>query len=93
MAKECVDAIESLSPPPTGNVEIWDARLTLGPEMGLIGGIEPVHFLNLALPELRAYVEELIERMGVHRYILANSDSCPPGVTVEKFRMVSGMVR
>ena len=61
--------------------------------MGLIGGIEPVHFLNLALPELRAYVEELIERMGVHRYILANSDSCPPGVTVEKFRMVSEMVR
>ena len=93
MAKECVDAIESLSPPPTGNVEIWDARQALGPEMGLIGGIEPVHFLNLALPELRVYVEELIERMGVHRYILANSDSCPPGVTVEKFRMVSEMVR
>jgi uroporphyrinogen-III decarboxylase len=93
MAKECVDAIESLSPPPTGNVEIWDARQTLGPEMGLIGGIEPVHFLNLDLPQLRAYVADLIERMGTHRYILANSDSCPPGVTVEKFYLVSEMVR
>ena len=90
---ECVDAIESLSPPPTGNVEIWDAHQSLGLKMGLIGGIEPVHFLNLALPELRAYVEELIERMGIHRFILANSDSCPPGVTVDKFRMVSEMVR
>jgi uroporphyrinogen-III decarboxylase len=93
MAKEGVDAIESLSPPPTGNIEIWDARQALGPEMGLIGGIEPVHFLNLDLPQLRAYVADLIERMGTHRYILANSDSCPPGVTVEKFYLVSEMVR
>lgn len=67
MAKERVDAIESLSPPPTGNMEIWDARQALGPEMGLIGGIEPVNFLNLDLPHLRAYVENLIDRMGAHR--------------------------
>jgi len=93
MAKECVDAIESLSPPPTGNVEIWDARKIMGQDMGLIGGIEPVNFLNLELPELRRYVEDLVERMGAHRYILANSDSCPPGVALEKFRMVSEMVR
>lgn len=93
MAKERVDAIESLSPPPTGNVEIWDARQALGPEMGLIGGIEPVNFLNLDLPHLRAYVENLIDRMGAHRYILANSDSCPPGVALEKFILVSEMVR
>jgi uroporphyrinogen-III decarboxylase len=93
MAKEHVDAIESLSPPPTGNVEIWDARQTLGPEMGLIGGIEPVNFLNLDLPHLCAYVENLIDHMGAHRYILANSDSCPPGVALEKFILVSEMVR
>ena len=93
MAIESVDAIESLSPPPTGNVEIWDARQVMGPEMGLIGGIEPVNFLNLDLPQLRAYVENLIERMGSHRYILANSDSCPPGVAIEKFLLVSKMVR
>ena len=93
MAKESVDAIESLSPPPTGNVEIWDARKIMGPEMGLIGGIEPVNFLNLDLPQLRDYVDNLIEHMDSHRYILANSDSCPPGVALEKFRMVSEMVR
>jgi uroporphyrinogen-III decarboxylase len=93
MAKERVDAIESLSPPPTVNVEIWDARQALGPEMGLIGGIEPVNFLNLDLPHLRAYVENLIDRMGAHRYILANSDNPPPGVALEKFILVSEMVR
>ncbi len=93
MAKEAVDAIESLSPPPTGNVEMWEARQTMGPEMGLIGGIEPVNFLQLDLIQLRADVENLIDRMGTHRYILANSDSCPPGVAIEKFRMVTEMVR
>jgi uroporphyrinogen-III decarboxylase len=92
MAKESVDAIESLSPPPTGNVEIWDARQVMGPEMGLIGGIEPINFLNLDLPQLRVYVENLIERMGSHHYILANSDSCPPGVALEKFMLVSEIV-
>lgn len=92
MAKESVDAIESLSPPPTGNIEIWDARQVMGPEMGLIGGIEPINFLNLDLPQLRVYVENLIERMGFHHYILANSDSCPPGVALEKFMLVSEIV-
>ena len=61
--------------------------------MSLIGGIEPVHFLTLEMDELRAYVEELLDRINPHRYILANSDNCPPGVTVEKFRLVTEMVR
>ena len=93
MAKECVDAIESLSPPPTGNIEIWEARAVMGADMGLIGGIEPVNFVNLDLSDLRTYVENLIMRMGTHRFILANSDSCPPGVSIEKIHLVSEMVR
>jgi uroporphyrinogen-III decarboxylase len=93
MAAECVDAIESVSSPPTGNVTMWEAREVLGPEMGLIGGIEPVNFLNLDLDGLRVYVDELLDRLPAHRYILANSDSCPPGVSVEKFRLVSEMVK
>jgi len=31
--------------------------------------------------------------MGTHRFILANSDSCPPGVSIEKIHLVSEMVR
>jgi hypothetical protein len=52
-----------------------------------------VNFLNLDLPHLRAYVENLIDRMGAHRYILANSDNCPPVIALEKFILVSEMVR
>ncbi len=93
MAAEGVDSIESLSPPPTGNVEIWDAQAVLGRDTGLVGGIEPVMFLTLSLAELRAYVQNLLDRMDPHGYILANSDSCPPGVSLEKFRLVTEMVR
>ena len=93
IAEEGVDAVESLSPPPTGNVEIWDAQAVLGQKTGLIGGIEPVHFLNLNLLGLRVYIEELLERMDHRRWILANSDSCPPGVTQEKFRLVTEIIR
>jgi uroporphyrinogen-III decarboxylase len=71
---------------------MWEAREVLGPEMGLIGGIEPVNFLNLDLEGLRVYVDELLDRLPHHRYILANSDSCPPGVSVEKFKLVTEMV-
>jgi uroporphyrinogen-III decarboxylase len=93
MAEEEVDVIESISPPPTGNVEIWEAQEVLGPRVGIVGGIEPTHFLNLKLDALREYVEELLDRVNPHHYILANSDSCPPGVAVEKFRLVTEIVR
>ncbi len=93
MAAEDVDSVESLSPPPTGNIEIWEAQAVLGRDTGLVGGIEPVMFLTLSLAELRAYVQNLLDRMDPHGYILANSDSCPPGVSLEKFRLVTEMVR
>jgi uroporphyrinogen-III decarboxylase len=93
MAGEVIDAVESLSPPPTGNVEVWEAQEILGPQVGIIGGIEPVHFLTLDLDELRDYVETLLHRVKSEGYILANSDSCPPGVSVEKFHLVTQLVR
>jgi len=70
MADEEIDVVESLSPPPTGNVEIWED-----------------------MDGLRSYVERLLERVNPRHYVLANSDSCPPGVSVEKFRLVTQIVQ
>jgi uroporphyrinogen-III decarboxylase len=94
MAEEEIDVVESLSPPPTGNVEVWEAQEVLLPKgVGVIGGIEPTHFLNLSLDELRDYVEKLLDRVDPSHFVLANSDSCPPGVSVEKFRLVTEIVK
>ena len=48
-----VFAIESISPPPTGDLSIKDARALVGDSMGIIGGIEPTRFLDLHGDDLR----------------------------------------
>lgn len=93
MAATGIDCIESISPPPTGDIELWDAFKLLPDEICLIGGIEPTVFLNSGFDELRIYTENLINRVEGKRFILANSDSCPPGVSIEKFKLVSDIVR
>lgn len=88
-----VFAIESISPPPTGNLTIKDARAMVGDTMGIIGGIEPTQFLNLSEKELGPYVEKVIDDAQGGGFLLANSDSCPPGVTIEKFKLVADVAR
>lgn len=88
-----VFAIESISPPPTGNLTIKDARALVGGSMGIIGGIEPTQFLKLPLSALGPYTESVIADAQGGPFVLANSDSCPPGVTLEKFRRVADVAR
>ena len=97
-----IDMIESISPPPTGDIELWDAYDILktsgknNPPIGLIGGIEPVMLLTLSENDLLIYTQKLIANMksaGCNRYILANSDSCPIGVDEKKFRLISELVK
>ncbi len=85
--------IESIPSPPTGNVSLKQARDMVGSDFCIIGGIEPVMFLNLTMEELEPYVEQAITDGSGGPFVLANSDSCPPGVTVEKFKLVSDIAK
>lgn len=93
MAASGICAVESLSPPPTGNLALAEARAMLGSHTGIIGGIEPVAFLQTPLAALPAYVEQVIADGAGGPFVLANSDSCPPGVTIEKFVRIGQLVR
>lgn len=93
MANTEVDMIESISPPPTGNIELWEARQMIPENIGLAGGIEPTILLNSSMEELEEYVLDLLKKMGTNRFILANSDSCPPGVMKEKFNLITDIVK
>lgn len=86
-------AVESISPPPTGNITIQEARRITGSDFGIIGGIEPTQFLNLSEKDLPAYVESVIAEAQGGPFVLANSDSCPPGVTLEKFKLVAAIAK
>ena len=88
MAGSGIDAIESISPPATGDIQVWEARAALPESIALIGGIEAVHFESLSMDELKPYVQRLIDELSGSRYILANSDSLPPGVSHEKMAMI-----
>lgn len=88
-----VCAVESLSPVPTGNVTLKEARNALDPKIGIIGGIEPTELLNRSLKDLKPYVEQTIADGSAGPFVLANSDSCPPGVTIEKFKLISEIVQ
>jgi uroporphyrinogen-III decarboxylase len=88
-----VAGVESISPPPTGNVDIGGARALLGDNVAIIGGIEPTEFLHRSPDELEPYVEQTIAAARGGPFVLANSDSCPPGVTVEKFKRVAEIAR
>lgn len=88
-----VYAVESLSPPPTGNLTLVEARSLVGADLGIIGGIEPTRLLDLDQDDLPAYVEQVcLDGVG-GPFVLANADSCPPGVTPEKFAHICACVR
>lgn len=93
MAKTGIDMIESISPPPTGDIYTYEAREMLPEHIGLIGGIEPTVLLNYNISDLADYVADVIMKTGTRKFILGNSDSCPPGVEIDKFRMISGLVK
>lgn len=89
-----IDAIESITPVPTGNIEMKEAKNMLeGSGISLIGGIDPVFFTTSKMDELEEYITHLLKDMGSKGFVLANSDSCPPDVEEEKFRMISRIVR
>ena len=93
MKQHGAHGIESISPPPTGNISIKAARAQVGDDFCIIGGIEPTMFLNLSLEELGPYVEQVIEEGLGGPFVLANSDSCPPGVTPAKYALVAEIAR
>ncbi len=88
-----IDVLESVSPAPTGNVQMQRVHEILPPRISVIGGIEPVELLEFPKDQVVGRAQELLQCMKGRGYVLANSDSCPPGVTVEKFRALADLVK
>jgi len=94
IAEEQIDVLESICPPPTGNTEIWEAQKVLSRKgISVIGGIDPVKFQEYDIPALEEYVKRILNNTSKKRFILANSDSCPPNVTIEKLKKVVEIVQ
>lgn len=85
--------VESISPRPTGNINIAEARAKLPADFVIVGGIEPTQFLHLDGSALDRHIEQAIMAGSQGAFVLANSDSCPPGVTEAKFARAAEIAR
>jgi hypothetical protein len=95
IATEDVAAIESITPPKIGNVAIKDCVEAWKDKFLLIGGLEAVFLLNCTMPELERRIEEIMDELGDYKYrfIVANGDSLPPKISVEKLQYIVNKVK
>lgn len=88
-----LDGIESLTPPPFADTQLWEAREAL-PGVCIIGGVSP-HLLvgNWQRFEFEEYLQHLFGRMAPgDNWILAVSDDTPCDADIVRFQWVSDFV-
>ena len=86
------DGIDSLCPPTTGDLCLWDARDAF-PEKVLIGGIEPPALVRMDCRQTLEYVVDFINRMPDKRgVILSTGDATPNGTPINNLKTVVRML-
>ena len=82
------DGISDVTPPPTGDVDIVQARKTWAAPFIMMGGIDPNLFATGTTAEMEEYVEDLLSRMGPDRrgFILGSGDAVPFGTPPDNVR-------
>lgn len=91
LSKIALDCIESVSPPPTGNVSIREFKKAL-PGVCIMGGIPANYYLS-ELDDFKKYVCELIlENKDSGNFILSSGDSVPANARIENIRSISAII-
>jgi uroporphyrinogen-III decarboxylase len=84
------DGFSDLSPPPPGNVTPGQAR-TWWPDKVIIGGIDPISFIQGDADQLDSLVQEIMESLrGKGRgFILGSADATPKGTTIQTLKKLT----
>lgn len=85
------DCIESVSPPPTGDINIDELKKIL-PGYCIMGGI-PANYFLLELNDFKKYVKELIlkSKKGGN-FILSSGDAVPRDAKIDNLRVIPELV-
>jgi uroporphyrinogen-III decarboxylase len=80
--------ISDVTPLPTGDMDIVEARQTWAKQFIVMGGIDPTLFARGTAAEVDAYVDDLLARMAPDRrgFILGSGDAVPFGTPPENVR-------
>jgi hypothetical protein len=86
-----VECIESMSPPPTGNITVRDVKKTL-PGMCVMGGI-PATVFTEDLDSFRSYVGGLIQKNKTGKnFILSSGDSVPADARLDNIKAIPDLI-
>ena len=93
MEKTGTGGIDTLDPPPLGDVELRDAKSRIGSRLFIKGNLDPVHVLLEGNPdEVRAAARSCIEAAAAGGgYILSSACSVPPHAPPENLEILAGV--
>jgi uroporphyrinogen-III decarboxylase len=82
------DGISDVTPPPTGDLDVIEARRTWGRRFVMMGGIDPTLFAQGTPRQMEVYVTDLLEGMAPDRrgFILGSGDAVPYGTPPDNLR-------
>lgn len=87
------DGIDSVCPPSTGDLYIWDARKAWGKNKVVIGGIDPPDLSRMTADQCEKTVLEIIEKLDNKRgFILSTGDAVPYGTPIENLIAITRLI-
>jgi uroporphyrinogen-III decarboxylase len=87
------DGICDIAPPPTGDLDLVEAKERWGDRKVVTGGIDATAFISLSPEEMKKHVHHILERISSHRgVILGSGDAVPAGTPLETLRAVTEAV-
>jgi hypothetical protein len=87
------DGVVDISPAPTGDLPLWEAKAAW-PDKIVLGGFDATFLTNWTADEIRDYAAEILEKSGgIDRLILGSADAVPKTARVENLRAVGAFVK
>jgi uroporphyrinogen-III decarboxylase len=87
------DGFCDIAPPPTGDLDLAEAKEVWGNRKVAMGGIDATAFVTLSPEEMKKHVRHILQRISSHRgVILGSGDAVPPGTPLETLRAVTEAV-
>ena len=86
------DGIADISPEPTGDVDIWDAKEVL-PNKVVLGGIDPTFLAGWQPEQVAEYTRTILARSGgSDRLIIGSADAVPKNAKLENLKAVTAAI-
>lgn len=88
-----LDAVDALTPVPTGDVDFLEAARIWGPEVTIHGVLDPSKWTHRPIDEVERNIEELLTpELLEHPFVLCTAADGLPGIPIKKFEAIGRFV-